>query len=120
MPALSRIHVSSAIAEKIAVLPSKPTAIAITGYREPSLVFLLGRDLILLGASEAALFLIEAPGGLAIIERRQQEAFLQAASQLGLRLAQPVQISGFNISKGQNIIILLYRAEMFDVNAGKG
>ena len=87
VPALSRIHVSSAIAEKIADLPIKPAAIAITGYREPSLVFLLGRNLIFVEASEAALFLIEAPGGLAIIEHRQQEAFLQAASQLGLRLA---------------------------------
>ena len=59
------------------------------------------------GASEAALFLIEAPGGLAIIEQRQQEAFLKAANQLGVRLAPPVQLSGINISKGQNVIIFL-------------
>jgi 4-amino-4-deoxy-L-arabinose transferase-like glycosyltransferase len=119
VPALSRIHVSSAIAKEIAALPSKPSAIATAGYQEPSLVFLLGRNLLLLGASEAALFLIEAPGGLAIIEQRQQEAFLAAADQLGLRLASPVQLSGVNISKGQNVIILLYSAEMFDVNASK-
>ena len=119
VPALSRIHVSTAIAAKIAALPAKPVAIATTGYQEPSLVFLLGRDLLLLDATEAALFLIEAPGGLAIIEQRQQEVFLQTAGRLGLRLALPIQLSGINISKGQNVIILLYRAEMFDANASK-
>ena len=75
-----------AIAKQIAALPKKPSAIATTGYHEPSLVFLLGRNLLLLGASEAALFLIEAPGGLVIIEQRQQDAFLQAAGQLGISL----------------------------------
>ena len=119
VPALSQIHVSSAIAKEIASLPTKPSAIAATGYQEPSLVFLLGRNLLLLGASESALFLIEAPGGLAIIEQRQQEAFLRAAGQLGVRLAPPVQLSGINISKGQNVIIFLYSAEMFDANASK-
>jgi 4-amino-4-deoxy-L-arabinose transferase-like glycosyltransferase len=119
VPALSQIHVSSTIAKQIAALPKKPSAIATTGYHEPSLVFLLGRNLLLLGASEAALFLIEAPGGLAIIEKRQQDAFLQAAVQLGIRLTPPVQLSGVNISKGQNVIIFLYSAEMFDANASK-
>ena len=119
VPALSRIHVSTAIAAKIAQLPAKPMAIATAGYQEPSLIFLLGRDLLLLSATEAALFLIEAPGGLAIIEQRQQKMFLKAAGQLDLRLAPPILISGINISKGQNVIILLYRAEMFDANASK-
>ena len=119
VPALSQIHVSSAIAKKIAALPTKPSAIATTGYQEPSLVFLLGQNLLLLGASEAALFLIEAPGGLAIVEKRQQDAFLKAAGQLGVRLAPPVQLFGLNISKGQNMIIFLYSAETFDAGASK-
>ena len=119
VPALSRIHISSAIAAKIATFPAPPVAIATTGYQEPSLVFLLGRDLLLLDAREAALFLIEAPGGLAIVEQRQQAAFLEAASQLALVLSPPVHLTGFNISKGQDVVILLYRAEIFDANASK-
>ena len=47
---LSQIHVSSAIAKQIVALPKKPSAIATTGYHEPSLVFLLGRNLLRLGA----------------------------------------------------------------------
>ena len=84
------------------------------------MVFLLGRDLLLLDPTEAALFLIEAPGGLAIIEQRHQAAFLDAASQLKLGLAVPVQLSGFNISKGQEVVILLYRIEIFDATVSKG
>ena len=82
-------------------------------------MFLLGRNLLLLGASEAALFLIEAPGGLAIIEQRQQDAFLQGCWSIGGSPCPPVQLSGINISKGQNVIIFLYSAEMFDANASK-
>lgn len=119
IPALSRIHVSSAIAAKIADLPTPPVAIATSGYQEPSLVFLLGRDLLLLDPREAALFLVEAPGGLALIEARQQAAFLEAASQLELGLMPPLQVNGFNISKGQDVLILLYRAEIFDAKASK-
>ena len=118
-PTLSRIHISSAIAAKIAALPTAPAAIATSGYQEPSLVFLLGRDLLLLNPTEAALFLIEAPGGLAIIEQRKQAAFLDAASQLKLELAAPVRLSGFSISKGQEVVLLLYRTETFDATVSK-
>ena len=65
------------------------------------------------------IFYIEAPGGLVIIEQRQQDAFLQAAGRLGISLKPPVRLSGVNISKGQNVIIFLYSAEMFDANASK-
>ena len=119
IPALSRIHVSTAIAAKIADLPTPPVAIATSGYQEPSLVFLLGRDLLLLDPKEAALFLVEAPGGLVLIEARQQTTFLEAASQLGLGLLPPLQVNGFNISKGQEVLILLYRSDIFDANASK-
>jgi len=119
IPALSRIHVSTAIAAKIADLPTPPVAIATSGYQEPSLVFLLGRDLLLLDPREAALFLVEAPGGLVLIEARQQTTFLEAASQLGLGLLPPLQVNGFNISKGQEVLILLYRSDIFDANASK-
>jgi 4-amino-4-deoxy-L-arabinose transferase-like glycosyltransferase len=118
-PALSRLHISSAIAAKIGSFTTPPAAIATSGYQEPSLVFLLGRDLLLLDPREAALFLIEAPGGLAIIEQRHQAAFLDAASQLKLGLAAPVQLSGFNISKGHDVVILLYRTEIFDATVSK-
>ena len=65
-------------------------------------------------------FLAEAPGGLAIVEQRQKALFLQTAQALNLRLADPQQIDGFNISKGQDVSIFFYRTDMFDAKAPKG
>ena len=93
------------------------TAIAAAGFHEPSLVFLLGRDLLLVDSREAALFLAEAPNGVALVEARQQTAFLDMARRLNLSLAAPQQVSGYNMSKGQDVVILIYRREIFDANS---
>ena len=66
---------------------------------------------------EAALFLAEAPDGVALVEARQQAAFLDMARRLKLRLTAPEQLSGYNMSKGQDVLILIYRREMFDANS---
>ena len=110
LPALSRLHVSTAIDQAITSLKLNPPAIAAAGFHEPSLVFLRGNDVLLLNGPEAALFLAEAPGGLAIVENRQREAFLAMAGQLGEELLPPYQISGFNVSKGNDVLIFLYRS----------
>ena len=91
--------------------------IAAAGFHEPSLVFLLGRDILLVDGREAALFLAEAPDGVALIEARQQASFLNLARHLGVTLATPKQISGYNMSKGQDVVILIYRREMFDATS---
>jgi hypothetical protein len=104
------MHVSTAIDRAINSLNMNPAAIAAAGFHEPSLVFLRGSDVLLLNGSEAALFLAEAPGGLAIVENRQREAFLEMAGRLGVELLPPYQISGFNVSKGNDVLIFLYRS----------
>ena len=114
VPQLDRVHVASGVADHLASSASQPSAIAAAGYHEPSLVFLLGRDVLLVDYREAALFLAEAPDGVALVEARQQDAFLDVVRRLGLRLAAPEQLSGYNMSKGQDVVILFYRREMFD------
>jgi hypothetical protein len=93
---------------------------ATAGFHEPSLVFHLGRDLLLVDGGEAALFLAEAPGGLAIVERDQQAAFLDMAGTLGLGVEAIHQIEGFNMSKGKDVLIFLYRADAFDPRGVSG
>jgi len=117
VPQLARVHVASGIVERLASSGSQPAAIAAAGYHEPSLVFLLGRDVLLVDSREAALFLAEAPDGVALVEARQQAAFLDMARRLGLRLAAPEQLSGYNMSKGQDVVILIYRREIFDATS---
>ena len=111
LPALSRLHVSTTIDAAIGAMKSAPSVIAAAGYHEPSLVFLRGRDVLLVDGPAAALFLAEAPGGLALVEHRQHDAFLETARQIDLELLAPLQITGFNISKGDDVLILLYRSE---------
>ena len=117
VPNLARIHVADAVAERLHSAANPATAIAAAGFHEPSLVFLLGRDLLLVDSREAALFLAEAPNGVALVEARQQTAFLDMARRLNLSLAAPQQVSGYNISKGQDVVILIYRRETFDANS---
>ena len=104
-----RIHPSTAVAKLVTAQEARPTVIAAAGYHEPSLVFLLGRDVLLVEETEAALILAEAPDGLAIIEGRKQAAFLAVADKLSLTLAPAEVIDGFNISKGADITLYLYR-----------
>jgi hypothetical protein len=117
VPQLSRIHMADAVLQNLASSGHQPAAIAAAGYHEPSLVFLLGRDVLLVDGREAALFLAEAPDGVVLVEVRQQAAFLDMARRLGLRLATPKQLSGYNMSKGQDVVILIYRREMFDATS---
>ena len=117
VPQLSRIHMADVVAQNLASSGRQPAAIAAAGYHEPSLVFLLGRDVLLVDSREAALFLAEAPDGVALVEARQQAAFLDMARRLKLRLTAPEQLSGYNMSKGQDVLILIYRREMFDATS---
>ena len=111
LPTLARVHVSTSIDQTLKEMNLKPAAIAASGFHEPSLIFLRGRDVLLVDGGEAALFLAEAPGGLALVEARQNEAFQDMARKLGLALLPPVQIEGYNISKGQGVLILMYQTE---------
>ena len=120
IPSLSRIHVARAIDSAIALSGPQPAALAAAGFHEPSLVFHLGRDLLLVDGGEAALFLAEAPGGMAVVEQRQQAAFMAMAKRLGLVVEEVHQIEGFNMSKGDDIIIFLYRADGFDPSDASG
>jgi len=117
VPQLSRIHMADAVAQNLASSGRQPAAIAAAGYHEPSLVFLLGRDVLLVDSREAALFLAEAPDGVALVEARQQAAFLDMSRRLKLRLTAPEKLSGYNMSKGQDVLILIYRREMFDATS---
>ena len=111
---LKSLHVASLIEEKLERLPVKTKIIALAGYHEPSSVFKLGEDILLLNADEAALLLAEAPEALIIVESRQIDQFKSAASNLNVVYHQSSQIKGFNISKGQFIELYLMSSIKFD------
>ena len=103
------IHPSTELAATIEQFSVPTDMIAAAGYHEPSMVFLLSKDVLLVDETEAALLLAEAPAGLAIIEERKKAVFLDVAQKIQLDVAEYGRVDGFNISKGQEITLLLYR-----------
>jgi len=84
--------------------------IAATGYHEPSLVFLTATDIALVENGQAAAqFLGDRPSGLALVERRQLDAFQAAARAQGLTTRLVNTVEGFNYSRGQKVAIDLFR-----------
>jgi len=84
--------------------------IASAGYHEPSLVFLLGTSIRLTDGGGAAEALRDGPCRFALIESREQRAFVQRAEAIGLLYASVVRVDGVNISNGRPLSIAVYRS----------
>jgi hypothetical protein len=89
---------------------------ALAGYEEPSMLFALGKDVVLSdgkGAAEAS----ARDGGLALVEDAEQGDFLARLAELQAD-AQPVgELSGVDYSHGKREHVTLYRiAQMHSLN----
>jgi 4-amino-4-deoxy-L-arabinose transferase-like glycosyltransferase len=83
--------------------------IATFGYREPSLVFLLGTDLAMPeNGAEAARFLGAGGCRLAFVERRREPDFQAAVERGGLSPILLTRVEGFNINGGRRVDIGAY------------
>ncbi|MGV8929303.1 MAG: ArnT family glycosyltransferase [Brevundimonas sp.] len=80
--------------------------VAVTGFHEPSLVFLTGRDTELTDAAGAARALAE--GRPAIVEARDADAFREAAAELGVTGRAVGVVNGHNYSKGDDVSLTVY------------
>jgi len=80
--------------------------VAVTGFHEPSLVFLTGRDTELTDAAGAARALAE--GRPVIVEARDADAFREAAARLGVTGRAVGVVDGHNYSKGDDVSLTVY------------
>jgi 4-amino-4-deoxy-L-arabinose transferase-like glycosyltransferase len=83
-----------------------PGPVAITGFHEPSFVFLTGRDTQLTDGPGAARALAE--GRPAIVEARDAEAFRQAAGALGVTGRSVGVVTGRNYASGDDVSLTVY------------
>jgi hypothetical protein len=83
--------------------------VEVAGYAEPSLVFALGTETGLGGPEEAAQAV--AAGRSAVVEKREQAAFLAALRGAGLSPRPAGTISGVDYSNGDDMTLTLYRGE---------
>jgi 4-amino-4-deoxy-L-arabinose transferase-like glycosyltransferase len=87
----------------------RPLAAAV-GYQEPSLVFLAGTDTRLTDVIGAVELMRGGDCRFALVETRHQMAFAQRAEAVGLRYDSVGRVEGYNISKGQAVTIVVFRA----------
>lgn len=110
LPGLERLLVSPRLAA--AVHQSGATApLAIVGYHEPSLVFLLGTDTRLAKTPEAARYLAEHPDGVVAIIQGETDSFEKELHLLGKKAISTATVSGFNYSRGKPVTLKLYRLD---------
>jgi 4-amino-4-deoxy-L-arabinose transferase-like glycosyltransferase len=99
------VRAARAVAERSA---TRPHPLAIVGYREPSLIFLLGGDVARLDADEAAWFVADKPNALVWIEDGERRRFETAAHEAGVAVDVVAAVEGVNISKGRWVRLLLF------------
>ena len=109
-PNLDKIHITPKITNYINSLESKPDTIVATGYHEPSLIFSLGRDILLLSPKEAALVLIEGDNTLAIVEERTHIEVKKILNKFENKIIYLSSLDGFNLAKGQKIKIHIIKS----------
>lgn len=106
--ALASLKVSPRLAAIRDRLACPEPRVASLGYREPSLVFLIGTDLTMLGSgAEAADFLGRGGCRLVLVEGRFAGAFEAARAPLA-GVSEVGRVSGLNISTGRRVEVAAY------------
>jgi 4-amino-4-deoxy-L-arabinose transferase-like glycosyltransferase len=109
-PQLDQLMVSTKAASLIARAGASPAAVAVAGYHEPSLVFLVGTKISLVDkGSEAADFLTKTPNSVALIEDGKNAEFQQYLTQENFSAEAIGTVKGLNYSKGDPVSLTLYR-----------
>ena len=84
----------------------RPGPVAITGFHEPSFVFLTGRETELTDAAGAARALAE--GRPVIVEARDADAFRRVSAELGVTGRAVGVVNGHNYSRGDDVSLTVY------------
>src|SRR5262245_21682873 len=109
-PSLRPLFPSATLARVLASDPCDYKIVAAAGYSEPSLVFLVGTSIRLTDGAGAAEVLREGACRFALIESREQRAFVQRAEAIGLRYAPLPRVEGINMSNGRSLSVAIYRS----------
>ena len=112
LPALNTIWLSPRVAAAVTALrPCPDSVVASSSYHEPSLVFLLGKDTkLVVDADAAADYLAQQKAcGLALVEAREQPAFLARLAAANITPRQLAEIKGIDYSdRGKRLALTLW------------
>lgn len=109
---LRSFKVSPRLAESVRAVGCENPATITLGYREPSLVFLVGTDLAMASTGQQAADFLAQPGcRIALVESRFADAFRKAAAANGTEPRLFTTISGFNLNGGRRLAMSVYVRE---------
>lgn len=113
LPKLEDLRVSPNISDALAEHRRHPLRdgapdVAIAGYAEPSAVFLLGTGTKLAKGAAAADWIASPEGQTAIVEQREDAAFLARLAALNARVEPLARIDGINYSNGARVNLTVY------------
>ncbi len=107
-PALDRLWLSRDVATFImSQASSKNSPVAVTGYAEPSLIFMLGTNTMFVNPDQAAAY-VAAHSALALIEGREDAAFRASLAARGATAHAIGSVSGLDYSNGRSMVLTLY------------
>jgi hypothetical protein len=110
-PVLASLKLSPRLAAEAAAIGCADPNFATLGYREPSLVFLLGTDLVMVENARDAVAHLRGGGcRVLFVERRFAEAFDAEVARAGAAPVLRARVSGFNINGGRPAEIAVYTA----------
>ena len=110
IPSLRPLFLSATLARFVPSDACEEQVIATAGYYEPSLVFLVGTSTRFTDGAGAADVLREGPCRVALVEQRQERAFVLRAEQTGLRYTSGARLEGTNYNGGRSLSIAIYRS----------
>jgi len=113
LPGLDRLVLSpriSAALDKADLHPLRDGAapVILSGFYEPSAVFLLGTRTTMAEGRDAAEKFVQSEAA-AVVEGREDAAFLSRLHEIGGNAERFAEIEGFNYSNGDDVILRLYR-----------
>lgn len=115
-PKLEKLDVSRNVAAMVATVKAatgEPNAtVGTAGYREPSLVFLLGTETRLDRPASLVALLQNTPGAIGLVESRDRPEFDRLATERGLAVREMGSVSGINYSRdGKDVTIFAFVAD---------
>lgn len=107
-PLLQSLKLSPRLAAAAEGVVCADRKVATAGYREPSLVFLVGTDLTMTDGGGAAAFLAQGGCRVAFVAQREAEAFAAEVARRGVAPRLVTRVSGFNLNGGRKLDIAVH------------
>jgi 4-amino-4-deoxy-L-arabinose transferase-like glycosyltransferase len=109
-PHLDKLWLSRDAARMVAdYRPPRGMPVAVVGYDEPSLIYMLGTDTLVTSPELAAERVTSARGVVALVESREDEAFRRSLAARGWQAEVVQRVAGIDYSNGKLMMLTLYR-----------